>query len=249
MALLEVQNLEVQYEKIRAVAGLDLDVHEGEIATLIGINGAGKTSTIRAICGVVPVAHGRIVFAGEDITRLRAHRRMAMGICHVPEGRQIFTNMTLRENLLLGGYHRSDRRQLERDVDSALDPFPRLQHRLDEHAYNLSGGELQMLALARGLIARPRLLLLDEPSLGLAPQVVQEVFRLIRTLRRQGMTILLVEQNVRQALKIADRGYVLESGRIVLSGMAKDLLIDDTVARYYLGVRPDAPKNVRGEES
>lgn len=244
--LLQVQALEVHYGKIRAVVGLDLEVHEGEIVTLVGINGAGKTSTIRAICGVVPAAGGRIVFAGEQIERLRAPRRMAMGIAHVPEGRQIFINMTLRENLLLGGYHRSDRHQLERDIESALDPFPRLQNRLDEHAYNLSGGELQMLALARGLIARPRLLLLDEPSLGLAPKVVRELFRHLGTLQQQGMTILLVEQNVRQALTIANRGYVLESGRIILSGAAKDLLHDKMVAESYLGIKRDTAVNGKG---
>jgi branched-chain amino acid transport system ATP-binding protein len=239
MRLLTVQGLEVRYGKIRAVMDLDLEVHEGEIITLVGVNGAGKTSTIRAICGVVPAAGGRIEFAGERIERWRAHRRMALGVAHVPEGRQIFTNMTLRENLLLGGHHRRDRRGLERDIAAALELFPGLRDRLDEQALNLSGGELQMLALSRGLMARPRLLLLDEPSLGLAPQVVSEVFRLIRTLRQRGMTILLVEQNVRQALGIADRGYVLESGRVILSGTAEDLLYDEGVARSYLGVKRD----------
>lgn len=236
MAILQVEGLEVKYGKIRAVVGLDLEVREGEIATLVGVNGAGKSSTIHAICGVVH-ATGRITFAGERIERLKAHQRMARGIAHVPEGRRIFTNLTLRENLFLGGVHRNDRRQMEHDIGSALDPFPRLRNRLDERAFNLSGGELQMLALARGLIAKPRLLLLDEPSLGLAPRVVEEVFRLIGTLQREGMTILLVEQNVRQALTVANRGYVLESGKIILSGKGKDLLHDETVMRSYLGFR------------
>lgn len=237
MTLLMVEGLDVRYGKIRAVVGLDLAVNEGEIVTLVGGNGAGKSSTIRAICGVETPAAGRIEFAGRRLDRLPAHRIMALGIAHVPEGRQIFTNMTLRENLLLGAYHRKDRDQVARDIESDLELFPHLQGRLDERAYNLSGGELQMLALLRGLMARPRLLLLDEPSLGLAPLVVKDLFRLIRTLRDRGVTILLVEQNVRQALTVADRGYVMESGRLILSGKAQDLLADDQVAHAYLGVK------------
>ena len=237
MTLLMVEGLDVRYGKIRAVVGLDLAVNEGEIVTLVGGNGAGKSSTIRAICGVETPAAGRIEFAGRRLDRLPAHRIMALGIAHVPEGRQIFTNMTLRENLLLGAYHRKDQDQVARDIETDLELFPRLQGRLDERAYNLSGGELQMLALLRGLMARPRLLLLDEPSLGLAPLVVKDLFRLIRTLRDRGVTILLVEQNVRQALTVADRGYVMESGRLILSGKAQDLLADDQVAHAYLGVK------------
>ena len=237
MTLLTVEGLDVRYGKIRAVVGLDLAVNDGEIVTLVGVNGAGKSSTIRAICGVETPAAGRIEFAGQRLDRLPAHRIMALGVAHVPEGRQIFTNMTLRENLLLGAYHRRDQDQVARDIETDLELFPRLRGRLDERAYNLSGGELQMLALLRGLMARPRLLLLDEPSLGLAPLVVKDLFRLIRTLRDRGVTILLVEQNVRQALTVADRGYVMESGRLVLSGKAQDLLADDQVAHAYLGVK------------
>ena len=237
MTLLTVEGLDVRYGKIRAVVGLDLAVNDGEIVTLVGVNGAGKSSTIRAICGVETPAAGRIEFAGQRLDRLAAHRIMALGVAHVPEGRQIFTNMTLRENLLLGAYHRKDQDQVARDIETDLELFPRLQGRLDERAYNLSGGELQMLALLRGLMARPRLLLLDEPSLGLAPLVVKDLFRLIRTLRDRGVTILLVEQNVRQALTVADRGYVMESGRLILSGKAQDLLADDQVAHAYLGVK------------
>ncbi len=237
MTLLMVEGLDVRYGKIRAVVGLDLAVNEGEIVTLVGANGAGKSSTIRAICGVETPAAGRIEFAGRRLDRLPAHRIMALGVAHVPEGRQIFTNMTLRENLLLGAYHRKDQDQVARDIETDLELFPRLQGRLDERAYNLSGGELQMLALLRGLMARPRLLLLDEPSLGLAPLVVKDLFRLIRTLRDRGVTILLVEQNVRQALTVADRGYVIESGRLILSGKAQDLLADGQVAHAYLGVK------------
>ena len=237
MTLLMVEGLDVRYGKIRAVVGLDLAVNEGEIVTLVGANGAGKSSTIRAICGVETPAAGRIEFAGQRLDRLPAHRIMALGVAHVPEGRQIFTNMTLRENLLLGAYHRKDQDQVARDIETDLELFPRLQGRLDERAYNLSGGELQMLALLRGLMARPRLLLLDEPSLGLAPLVVKDLFGLIRTLRDRGVTILLVEQNVRQALTVADRGYVMESGRLILSGKAQDLLADGQVAHAYLGVK------------
>ncbi len=246
MSLLQVKGLDVHYGKIRAVDGLNLEVEEGGIVTLVGANGAGKTSTIHAICGIVPPAGGRIEFAGRRIDHLPAHRIMAMGIAHIPEGRQIFTNMTLRDNLLLGGYHRPDQRHLERDITAVLELFPRFQNRLDERAFNLSGGELQMLALVRGLMARPRLLLLDEPSLGLAPQVVRELFRLIRTLQQQGMTILLVEQNVRQALTIANRGYVLESGRVVLSGEAHALLRDGLVVQSYLGVKRGSTPDSQG---
>ena len=237
MTLLMVEGLDVRYGKIRAVVGLDLAVNEGEIVTLVGANGAGKSSTIRAICGVETPAAGRIEFAGRRLDRLPAHRIMALGVAHVPEGRQIFTNMTLRENLLLGAYHRKDQDQVARDIETDLELFPRLRDRLDERAHNLSGGELQMLALLRGLMARPRLLLLDEPSLGLAPLVVKDLFGLIRTLRDRGVTILLVEQNVRQALTVADRGYVMESGRLILSGKAQDLLVDDQVVHAYLGVK------------
>ena len=237
MTLLTVEGLDVRYGKIRAVVGLDLAVNEGEIVALVGVNGAGKSSTIRAICGVEKPAAGRIEFVGQRLDRLQAHRIMALGIAHVPEGRQIFTNMTLRENLLLGAYHRKDQDQVARDIETDLKLFPRLQGRLDERAYNLSGGELQMLALLRGLMARPRLLLLDEPSLGLAPLVVKDLFQLIHALRERGVTILLVEQNVRQSLTVADRGYVLESGRLILSGKARDLLANDQVAQAYLGVK------------
>jgi branched-chain amino acid transport system ATP-binding protein len=237
MTLLTVEGLDVRYGKIRAVVGLDLAVDDGEIVTLVGVNGAGKSSTIRAICGVESPSAGRIVFAGQRLDRLPAHRIMALGVAHVPEGRQIFTNMTLRENLLLGAYHRQDQDQVARDIEADLELFPHLRGRLGERAYNLSGGELQMLALLRGLVARPRLLLLDEPSLGLAPLVVKDLFRLIRALKGRGVTILLVEQNVRQALTVADRGYVMESGQLILSGDAQDLLADEQVAHAYLGVK------------
>ncbi len=246
MTMLHVTGLAVHYGKIRAVVGIDLEVREGEIVTLVGGNGAGRTSTMQAICGVVPPAAGRIEFAGRRVERLPAHRIMAMGMAHVPEGRHIFTNMTLRDNLLLGGYHRPDQHRLGRDIATVLELFPSIQNRLDEPAVNLSGGELQMLALARGLMAQPRLLLLDEPSLGLAPQIVQDVFRLIHTLQQQGMTILLVEQNVRQALTIANRGYVLENGRIILAGEAHALLRHNLVVQSYLGVKRGPPQHAPG---
>jgi branched-chain amino acid transport system ATP-binding protein len=237
MTLLSVEGLDVRYGKIRAVIGLDLVVNDGEIVSLVGINGAGKSSTVRAICGIERPAAGRIEFGGTRVDRMPAHQIMALGVAHVPEGRQIFTNMTLRENLLLGGAHRKDQDQVARDIETDLELFPSLLGRLDESAYNLSGGELQMLAVLRGLMARPRLLLLDEPSLGLAPLVVKDLFRLIQRLRDRGVTILVVEQNVRQALMIADRGYVMESGRMLLTGQARDLLVDNRVAHAYLGVK------------
>lgn len=235
--MLEVRQLEVRYGKILAVQGVSLEVREGEIVALIGPNGAGKSSTLHAVSGIVRPSAGQIVFRGEPLTGLPSYEIVKRGVVQVPEGRLIFTEMTVRENLLLGGYPTRDRRALERELARVVELFPVLRDRLEDRAAHLSGGQLQMLALARGLMARPTLLLLDEPSLGLAPLVVREVFDLIGTLRRLGMTILLVEQNVRQALGLADRAYLLEGGRIVRSGEAKELLRGDLVVRSYLGIR------------
>ena len=238
MTLLEIKGLEVRYDRVCAVRAVELVVSEGEIVALVGANGAGKSSTIRAICGIQRPQAGSITFCGQRLDHLPPHRIIGLGIAYVPEGRGIFSNMTLRENLLLGAHHRKDKDQVAQDIEGDIKLFPSLGGRLDEYACNLSGGELQMLALLRGMVARPRLLILDEPSLGLAPRVVEGLFHILESLRDRGLTILLVEQNIRQALTTADRGYVMESGQILLSGKAPDLLADDRVIHIYLGTSP-----------
>ncbi|MDE0716625.1 MAG: ABC transporter ATP-binding protein [Rhodospirillaceae bacterium] len=233
--MIEVRSLAVSYGNIRAVLGIDLDVAAGEIVALIGANGAGKSSTLRAISGIEKPAGGTIRFEGRDIAGRPPHEIIAAGITQVPEGRQIFGRLSVRENLRLGAYLRS-----ADEIDAAIADvaalFPILQDRLEAPGSELSGGQAQMLALARGVIARPRLLMLDEPTLGLAPKTAGEIFAIIRRLRADGLTIMLVEQNLRQALKIADRAYVLESGRIVLQGMAAELAADRRLHDAYLGV-------------
>ncbi len=235
--MLEVSDLHVSYGKVRAVQGLSLEVEEGEIVALIGANGAGKSSTMHAVCGIERPAAGEIRFLGQRIARLPPHRIMRHGIVQVPEGRLIFGGLTIAQNLRLGAYNVPGRARAEADFDRVLEFFPMLRDRLDERGSALSGGQAQMLALARGLMARPKLLLLDEPSLGLAPIAAQEVFALIARLRDTGVTILLVEQNVRQALAIADRGYVLESGRIILDGEAAALAEHELLVSAYLGLQ------------
>jgi len=237
--LLEVRDLQVSYGKVRAVQGLSLHVGEDEIVALIGANGAGKSSTMNALCGIVRAATGEVRFAGRRIDGLPAHRIVRQGIVQVPEGRMIFSGLTIRENLLLGAYAARDRGTVQADIARVLELFPALRLRLGARASDLSGGQQQMLALARGMMAAPRLLLLDEPSLGLAPVAVKEVFALIADLRRRGITILLVEQNVRQALAIADRGYVMEGGRLILDGAAGDLLEHELLVSSYLGIKRD----------
>ena len=234
--MLEVRDLHVSYGKVRAVQGVSLDVEEGEIVALIGANGAGKSSTMHAVCGIERAAQGQVRFLGQSIARLPPHRIMRRGIVQVPEGRLIFGGLTIAQNLRLGAYNVAGRAKAEADIDHVLEFFPMLRDRLDERGAALSGGQAQMLALARGLMARPRLLMLDEPSLGLAPIAAQEVFALIPRLRDAGVTILLVEQNVRQALAIADRGYVLESGRIILDGGAAELAEHELLVSAYLGL-------------
>lgn len=233
--MIEVRSLAVSYGNIRAVQGIDLDVAEGEIVALIGANGAGKSSTLRAISGIEKPAAGTIRFEGRDIAGRPPHEIIAAGITQVPEGRQIFGRLSVRENLRLGAYLRS-----ADEIDGAIAEvaalFPILQDRLDAPGSALSGGQAQMLALARGVIARPRILMLDEPTLGLAPKTAGEIFIIIRQLRAGGLTIVLVEQNLRQALKIADRAYVLESGRIVLEGAASELAANRHLHDAYLGV-------------
>ena len=234
-ALLEVSGLRVNYGVIEAVKGVDFNLARGKITSLLGANGAGKSTTLLALSGLLRADAGVIRFDGVEITHLPSHRIVAHGLVKVPEGREILTSLTVRENLLLGGYRRRKRKALGADLESLLELFPRLSERLDGRAGNLSGGEQQMLAVARALMARPRLLLLDEPSMGLAPLLAQEIFRTLKKLNQRGLTIFLVEQNVRQALKIADHAYVMENGKIVLSGPSAELLDNPKVIEAYLG--------------
>jgi len=236
MALLEVSDLDVHYGGIHALKGVSFTVDEGEVVTLIGANGAGKTTTLRAISGLVKPSRGRVTFAGTAITGWPAHRIVALGLAHVPEGRGIFANLTVDENLEIGGYLRKDASAVAKDRERALEMFPRLRERLAQRAGTLSGGEQQMLAIARALVTRPRLLLLDEPSLGLAPTIVQLIFQIVRTIVSEGTTILLVEQNAHMALGVARTAHVLEVGTLVTSGAAAELARDDKIRKAYLGV-------------
>ncbi|HEY8373070.1 MAG TPA: ABC transporter ATP-binding protein [Pseudonocardiaceae bacterium] len=236
MALLELDGVSVHYGRIQALHGVSLTVEEGEIVTLIGANGAGKTTTMRAISGIRPVSAGTIRFADEDITRLRADLRVVRGICQSPEGRGVFPGMTVMENLDMGCYTRKDKAAIAEDFERVFELFPRLKERRDQLGGTLSGGEQQMLAIGRALMARPRLLLLDEPSMGLAPQFIQQIFRIITEINQQGTTVLLVEQNAQQALSRAHRAYVLETGRITKTGTGAELLADPSVKEAYLGV-------------
>lgn len=233
--ILEVQDLNVNYGGIQALQHLDLIVKAGEVVTLIGSNGAGKSTTLRAISRIVKPVSGQIIYNGREITRESAHTIVKLGIAHSPEGRRVLTKQTVLDNLILGAYCRHDRLAIKSDLELQFQQFPRLAERRNQLAGTLSGGEQQMLAIARALMSRPQLLLLDEPSLGLAPAIVREIFRIIEHLRHLGVTILLVEQNANLALQIADRGYVLEAGKITLSGSAPDLLADDRVRLAYLG--------------
>lgn len=234
--MLRIEDLHVSFGAIRALRGITLHVEQGEIVTLIGANGAGKSTTLRAISGLVTPSSGRILLDGTNITGTQAHELVRLGVCHSPEGRRIFGNLTVRENLEMGAYvyHDSPER-IQEDMERVFTLFPRLRERMRQLGGTLSGGEQQMLAIGRALMARPRLLLLDEPSLGLAPFLVKQIFSIIQNINQQGVTILLVEQNAYQALRIAHRGYVLETGEIVMEGSAEALLNDDRVRRAYLG--------------
>jgi branched-chain amino acid transport system ATP-binding protein len=236
MALLEVSGMSVHYGRIGALADVSLTVEQGEIVSLIGANGAGKTTTMRAISGIRPLSAGSLRFDGEDITKLRADLRVVRGICQAPEGRGVFPGMTVMENLDMGAYARKDRKALGADLDRVFSLFPRLAERRSQVGGTLSGGEQQMLAIGRALMARPRLLLLDEPSMGLAPQYIQQIFRIITEINQQGTTVLLVEQNAQQALSRAHRAYVLETGSIVKSGTGAEMLADPSIKEAYLGV-------------
>jgi branched-chain amino acid transport system ATP-binding protein len=234
--LLEIDNITLLYGRIQALHGISLTVEEGEIVALIGANGAGKSTTMRAVSGLRPIASGRIRFAGQDITNLRADLRVIRGISQAPEGRGIFPGMTVLENLEMGAYTRRDSSGVQADLKRVFGLFPRLEERQKQVGGTLSGGEQQMLAVGRALMSRPRLMLLDEPSMGLAPMLIQQVFSVITEINQQGTTILLVEQNAQQALSRAHRAYVLETGRIVKSGTGSELLHDSAVKDAYLGV-------------
>jgi branched-chain amino acid transport system ATP-binding protein len=233
--MLQLDNIDVFYGSIHALQGVSLTVAEGEVVTLIGGNGAGKSTTLRAISGLLHPAKGDIRFAGRRISGMRPDEIVRLGISQAPEGRRVFANMTVMENLELGAYARTDPRGVRNDMDTIFTMFPRLKERLSQPSGTLSGGEQQMLAMGRALMSKPKLLLLDEPSLGLAPVLVKEIFRTIGNISREGMTILLVEQNAHQALAVASRGYVLESGQVVLEDSAGELLSNELVRKAYLG--------------
>lgn len=233
--MLKVNNINISYGAIHAIHDLSLEVNPGEIVTLIGANGAGKTSTLRAISGLNVIKSGDISYDGKIISNIGAHKIVAHGISQVPEGRRVFGDQTIEENLLLGAYLRKNKSEIKASMEEVFALFPRVKERRKQLAGTMSGGEQQMLAIGRALMAKPKLLLLDEPSMGLAPIVVEEIFEIIKNIRKIGTTILLVEQNANAALQIADRGYVLETGSVVLNGLAQDLLHDDSVRKAYLG--------------
>jgi branched-chain amino acid transport system ATP-binding protein len=235
MALLEVDEIHVFYDKIEALKGISLSVEQGQIVTLVGGNGAGKSTTLKTISGLLHPRRGEVRLAGRRLSAMQAHEIASIGVVHVPEGRRIFARLTVRENLDMGAFTRRDRAGVAEDKERMVTLFPRLKERWHQVAGTLSGGEQQMVATARALMARPRALLMDEPSMGLSPMLVEQVFETIRTINEQGVTVLLVEQNALLALSIADHGYVLESGRIILSGKGSDLLDDERVQRAYLG--------------
>jgi branched-chain amino acid transport system ATP-binding protein len=233
--VLRVEGLNVHYGGIHALKDVTLHVPEEKIVTLVGANGAGKSTLLRAVCGLVPATGGTIRYLGRPITGIASHRIAQEGIAMSPEGRRVFVNLSVHENLLMGAYSRTETKEIERDIEWIFEIFPRLLERRDQHAGTLSGGEQQMLALGRALMSRPKLLLLDEPSLGLAPLLIREVFRVISKIHEEGTTILLIEQNAMAALNVADYGYVVETGEIVLEGTGKDLLNDERVKKAYLG--------------
>ena len=233
--MLKVENLNVYYDAIHALKDVSFEVGEGEIVTLIGANGAGKTSTLHTISGLIRAKSGKIVFMGKEIQHVEAHKILKMGLAQVPEGRRIFAQMNVQENLEMGAFTRTDRAGISRDMDWVFESFPRLKERRRQLAGTLSGGEQQMLAMGRAIMSAPKLVMLDEPSMGLSPILVSEIFKIVRRLKELGVTVLLVEQNAKMALSVADRAYVLETGRIVLDGPASDLLGNEDVKKAYLG--------------
>ena len=235
MAMLEVRDLEVNYGSINAIKKISFDVNEGEVIALIGANGAGKTTTLHTITGLLKAKSGSVMFEGKELLKTPPHKIVEMGMAHVPEGRRIFQQLTVYKNLTLGAFTRKDKASIDETLQMVYNKFPRLEERKKQVAGPLSGGEQQMLAMGRALMSKPKIVLMDEPSMGLSPLFVSEVFKIIEEIRASGTTVLLVEQNAKKALEIADRAYVLETGRIVLSGDAKDLMNDDSVKKAYLG--------------
>ncbi|MGN0679822.1 MAG: ABC transporter ATP-binding protein [Oscillospiraceae bacterium] len=235
MSMLEIENLEVYYGAINAIKGISFSVEQGEIIALIGANGAGKTTTLHTITGLVPAKRGSVKLNGKDITKIPAHKIVSMGMAHVPEGRRVFAQLTVYENLMLGAYTRKDKAEIAETLEKVYDRFPRLKERQKQTAGTLSGGEQQMLAMGRALMSKPSIILMDEPSMGLSPLYVSEIFDIITEINKSGTTVLLVEQNAKKALSIANRAYVLETGTIALSGDAKELMDNDQVKKAYLG--------------
>ncbi len=235
MAMLEVKDLKVNYGMIQAIKGVSFEVNEGEVIALIGANGAGKTTILHTITGLLTPKAGSVVFEGQEITKIPAHKIVSLGMAHVPEGRRVFAELSVYENLQLGAYTRKDKQEIEETLKMVYERFPRLEERKNQRAGTLSGGEQQMLAMGRALMSRPKIIVMDEPSMGLSPILINEIFDIIQTVSASGTTVLLVEQNAKKALSIADRAYVLETGKIVLEGDAKKLMNDDSIKKAYLG--------------
>lgn len=235
MAMLEVKDLEVFYGMIQAIKGVSFEVKEGEVIALIGANGAGKTTILHTITGLLSPKQGSVLFEGKDITKIPAHKIVSLGMAHVPEGRRVFAELSVYQNLKMGAYTRKDKAEIEETLQTVYKRFPRLEERKNQLAGTLSGGEQQMLAMGRALMSHPRIILMDEPSMGLSPILVNEIFDIIQSVSATGTTVLLVEQNAKKALSIADRAYVLETGKIVMSGDAKELMNDDSIKKAYLG--------------
>lgn len=235
MAMLEVKDLEVYYGMIQAIKGISFEVNEGEIVSLIGANGAGKTTILHTITGLLSPKKGSVLFEGKEITKIPAHKIVSLGMAHVPEGRRVFAQLSVYQNLKMGAYTRKDKDELEQTLETVYKRFPRLEERKNQLAGTLSGGEQQMLAMGRALMSHPRIILMDEPSMGLSPILVNEIFDIIQSVSASGTTVLLVEQNAKKALSIANRAYVLETGNIVMTGDAKELMNDDSIKKAYLG--------------
>lgn len=235
MAMLEVKDIEVFYGVIQAIKGISFEVNEGEVIALIGANGAGKTTTLHTITGLLQPKKGSIMFEGKDITKIPAHKIVSLGMAHVPEGRRVFGELTVYENLKMGAYTRKDKAEIQETLEMVYKRFPRLEERKNQLAGTLSGGEQQMLAMGRALMSHPKIIVMDEPSMGLSPIFVNEIFQIIQDVSESGTTVLLVEQNAKKALSIADRAYVLETGKIVLEGGAKELMNNDSIKKAYLG--------------